>query len=66
MKQITHLFALLSFFSFSQNTDSTFMRSIYNEALSKGRAYEDLRSLCKDIGPRLSGSSEAEMAVYWS
>ena len=42
------------------------MRSIYNEALSKGRAYEDLRSLCKDIGPRLSGSSEAEMAVHWS
>ena len=38
---------------------------IYNEALSKGHAYEDLRSLCKDIGPRLTGSSEAEMAIEW-
>ena len=66
MRHLTYLFAFFTFFSFSQNTDSIFLRSIYNEALSKGRAYEDLRSLCKDIGPRLSGSSEAEMAVYWS
>jgi carboxypeptidase Q len=66
MRHLTHLFALFTFISFGQNTDSIFLRSIYNEALSKGRAYEDLRSLCKDIGPRLSGSSEAEMAVYWS
>jgi len=50
--------------SFAQN-DSSFIRSIYDEALSKGRAYEDLRSLCKDIGPRLTGSSEAEMAIEW-
>jgi hypothetical protein len=66
MRYFTYLFALLTFFSYGQNTDSIFLRSIYNEALSEGRAYEDLRSLCKDIGPRLSGSSEAEMAVYWS
>lgn len=66
MRHLTYLFALFNFLSFGQNTDSIFLRSIYNEALSKGQAYEDLRSLCKDIGPRLSGSSEAEMAVYWS
>ena len=47
-------------------TDSLFLRRIYDEALLRGRAYEDLRSLCKDVGPRLSGSSEAEMAVRWS
>lgn len=51
-------------FSFSQN-DSIFIRSIYNEALSKGHAHEDLRSLCKDIGARLTGSAEAEMAIEW-
>ncbi len=45
--------------------DSIFIRSIYNEALSNGKAYEDLRSLCKDIGARLSGSAEAEMAIQW-
>ena len=32
----------------------------------RGKAYEDLRQLCKDVGPRLSGSSEAQMAVEWS
>lgn len=61
---IFSLFVSLIHLSFAQN-DSAFIRSIYNEALSKGRAYEDLRSLCKDIGPRLTGSSEAEMAIEW-
>lgn len=50
---------------FSQSADSVFLRKVYNEALSRGKAYEDLRSLCKDIGARLSGSSQAEMAVEW-
>lgn len=51
--------------TFAQNTDSLFIRRIFDTALSEGKAYEDLRSLCKDIGARLSGSAEAEMAVYW-
>jgi carboxypeptidase Q len=46
--------------------DSAFIRAIYNEALSHGQSYEDLRSLCKDVGARLSGSAEAEMAIEWS
>lgn len=45
--------------------DSIFIKSIYNMALSKGNGYEDLRSLCKDIGARLTGSAEAEMAIKW-
>jgi hypothetical protein len=45
--------------------DSLFIRSIFNEALEKGHSYEDLRSLCKDIGARITGSAEAEMAVQW-
>lgn len=55
------LFAHLSAFS----QDSLFVRNIYNEALSNGQSYENLRSLCKDIGARLSGSAEAQMAVKW-
>jgi len=55
---------LLSAITFSQE-DSIFLRKIYNEALSEGNAYEDLRSLCKDIGARVTGSAEAEMAVEW-
>ena len=54
----------ISIISYSQE-DSIFLRKIYNEALSKGHAYEDLRSLCKDIGARVTGSAEAEMAVEW-
>jgi hypothetical protein len=49
----------------TQNSDSVFIRSIYDKVLSNGKAYEDLRSLCKDVGARLSGSAEAEMAVLW-
>lgn len=58
------LFLLLSF-SVNAQTDSVFIRNIYNAALTNGEAYEDLRSLCKDIGARITGSAEAEMAVYW-
>ena len=66
MKLIYLLFFLYSIPLFSQNKDSVFIRSIYNAALSNGKSHEDLRELCKDIGARLSGSSEAEMAVRWS
>jgi carboxypeptidase Q len=66
MKKTTLLFLLLCGTSFAQTSDSLFIRKIYDEALSRGRAYEDLRSLCKDIGARLSGSAEAQMAIEWS
>jgi hypothetical protein len=59
---ILFLFPIICF----SQTDSIFIRKIYDEALLRGKAYEDLRQLCKDIGPRLSGSSEAQMAVEWS
>ncbi len=45
--------------------DSVFIRSIYDEALSHGHSYDDLRSLCKDVGARVTGSAEAAMAVAW-
>jgi hypothetical protein len=61
------LFVLLTFcqLSIAQNADSLFIRRIFDEALSKGMCYSDLRSLCKDVGARLAGSAQAEMAVYW-
>lgn len=46
--------------------DSTFIRAIYTEALERGHAYSDLRELCKNIGPRLSGSAKAAMSIDWS
>lgn len=53
-------------FFFTQRQEDKTIRRIYDEALLRGHAYEDLRSLCKDIGPRLSGSSEAAMSIRWS
>lgn len=58
------LILLLSTVLFSQN-DSVVLRKIYNEALTSGHSYENLRSLCKDIGARVTGSAEAEMAIEW-
>jgi len=46
-------------------TDSVFIKKIYDEALDKGQAYNNLHYLCKQIGNRITGSAEAEMAVYW-
>jgi carboxypeptidase Q len=64
------LFLFLFFFQliyiYAQTPDSTVIRSIYNEALLRGKSYQDLYELCKDIGARLSGSAQAEMAVKWS
>lgn len=59
------LFALTITSNAISQTDSAFIRNVYNEALSHGKAYEDLRSLCKDVGARLTGSAEAQMAVDW-
>lgn len=65
MRYFLFLTSFIYTISFAQQNDSVFIRSIYNEALSEGKAYEDLRSLCKDVGARLSGSAEAQMAVEW-
>jgi hypothetical protein len=59
------LSTVASVFAQADQKDSIVIRSFFNEALEKGKAYEDLRSLCKDIGARISGSAQAEMAVQW-
>jgi hypothetical protein len=67
-KSLSILLVIISINSFAQTvapTDSTFIREIYNEALENGESYENLRSLCKDIGARITGSAEAEMAIKW-
>lgn len=59
------LFALL-FTNHLYAQDSLAIRKIYDEVLLNSKCYEDLRFLCKNIGPRLSGSANAEKAVNWS
>lgn len=66
-KVIFSIFVLLQLNnSFGQTiSDSLQIRHFFDEALSRGKAHEDLRSLCKDIGARLSGSPQAALAVEW-
>jgi hypothetical protein len=66
---IKHLLVLLCFcttLSFAQSTqDKESVKEIYDAALSKGKAYDMLRDLTSNIGPRLSGSAGAAAAVTW-
>ena len=45
--------------------DSVALRKLYDEALTRGQSYENLRYLCTTIGARLSGSAQAQQAVDW-
>ncbi|MCB0514610.1 MAG: M28 family peptidase [Chitinophagales bacterium] len=46
--------------------DDQALKAIYDEALNKSWGYTNLEHLCKNIGPRLSGSESAATAVTWS
>lgn len=59
------LLLFLPFLSFAQQNDSTNISNIYKVALTKSDCYENLRFLCKNIGPRLSGSENADKAVKY-
>jgi carboxypeptidase Q len=54
--------------SFAQHpnyvADSTTIKKMADEVMINSGAYENLRYLCKKVGPRLSGSAGAEKAVY--
>lgn len=69
VKRIIYLiigFCSLHFSSFAQESDSVIIRRIYSIALSEGKAYGWLDTLCHSIGGRLSGSPEAAKAVKWA
>lgn len=57
---------LIQLTAFAQKEDSLQIRNLFDAALVEGHAYNNLRSLCKDVGARLSGSPEAEKAVGWA
>ena len=48
-----------------QRADSVALRRLFDEALTRGQSYDNLRVLCKQIGGRLSGSPQAQRAVEW-
>lgn len=53
-------------FLFSQNDDSIFIRRLANEILVNSQAYENLRYLTKEIGPRLAGSANMTRSEQWA
>lgn len=58
---------LLSLNLFSQTKeDSVQFNRISTEILNKGKAYNELRDLTKNIGHRLSGSEAYEKSVQWA
>ena len=63
MKRIILAIALLQGTVFAQPTDSITIRSLSENIMKQSTAYENLHYLCKKIGPRLSGSANAQKAV---
>lgn len=62
------LFAVLSLNSFAQNEakeDSIILKKIYDTSLLNGKSYAWLDYLSNQIGGRLSGSVNAQLAVEW-
>jgi carboxypeptidase Q len=45
--------------------DALFIKQIFDKSLTEKQAHRFLRSLCFDVGNRLSGSAGAESAVRW-
>ncbi len=67
MKKLAILLLLSPVLASAQDfkTDSTMVNKIFNEALSNGESYQNLRSLCKGVGHRLSGSDASYKAINW-
>lgn len=65
MKQFIYLCLLAPSIAYAQTHEEAIKR-IYDEALTNSPIYEDLRTLCKDIGHRLSGSPQAAAAVEYT
>ena len=64
MKKILFIF-FISINLFSQE-DANTIRTIYDNSLTNGKSYQWLDYLSNQIGGRLSGSLNAEKAVYWT
>lgn len=67
MKGIVWMLSLLSWLgSAAQSDDSVMMKKIADNTLMSSAAYENLRVLCKTVGPRLAGSPGMLKAEAWA
>lgn len=63
-KLFLHSIAMLfSTAIYAQAEDAAVIKSIADDIMTNAKAYDNLRYICKKIGPRLSGSSNAQKAV---
>lgn len=63
-KALLFFFAgLPAVFAYSQSPDSMMIKKIVDETMTNATAYNNLRKICKEVGPRLSGSAEYRKAV---
>lgn len=62
---LSSILFLTSGAAFAQNEDSVMIRRISSEILLNGKAYGNLRELCKTVGARLSGSAGMYKAEDW-
>ena len=58
-------FLLASVVAFSQDADSVMIKKITDDILLNGKAYDNLRILCKSVGQRLSGSAGMYKGEDW-
>jgi hypothetical protein len=66
MQYFSSLVLFFLSFSISAQTDAEVMKSVYSMSLSNGKSYEWLDYLSNQIGGRLSGSHNAELAVEYT
>ena len=65
MKKLLFLFLLINC-NLINSQDETIIKNIFDAGFTKSKAYLWLDYLSNEIGGRLSGSYEAELAVKWS
>ncbi len=67
IKSVLSLFVLCTAINGTAQTteDSVFIKKISDEILDNGKAYANLRVLCKTVGQRLSGSAGMYKAEDW-
>jgi hypothetical protein len=64
-KLFTLWLTIISLACYAQNEDSVKIRAIANEVLLHSTAYENLRTLTKQVGARLTGSPQTYKAEAW-
>ncbi|RXK59290.1 peptidase M28 family protein [Lacibacter luteus] len=61
--QMVFSFCIAASAVMAQSTDSAMFKRIADDVFTNSTGYENLRILCKKVGPRLSGSPQAAAAV---